>query len=663
MTLPIERARTRRPITWLTVLGVILLPVLIGGVLVAALYNPTERLDNITAAIVNNDEPVTIDGQIVPLGRQLTAGLVEGSDEVDGNLNWIISNTADAAAGLADGTFSAVVTIPENFSAAATSTADPATAKQAVIEVQTPKDSLIVDDAITSQVTQTAASVMGTQLSQFYLENVFLGFTTLGDQLGEAATGAGKLGTGAYEARAGALALGDGAGALADGAGKLEGGANALGSGLDTIAGGTRDAAGGAGQLAGALNGIADQVAGTPTLPQPLIDLALGALAQAQAAAEQLGNVSNSLDSLAADCMAQTGGAQEFCDRVAAAAGQATGASGSLGAAKAMAEQLAGALQQLAELAGPAAAELVGGLRTIAGETQGLSAGLNQLAGGIDASASGARDLAGGAGALRSGALQLGTGAVSLADGIAAIGDGANALASGLDEATAALPAYNEQERSSLAEVVANPVTTDASGSSLFGASAIPLLSVLALWIGGIATYIALQAASRRALTSRHSSLALALRGFVPGAVIGVVQGLLVAGVVQIAGSYAWGEWFGFAALCVLAGVTFAAVNQALVAAFGGFGRWIATLVAVLAMATGVVSTVPGLLTELAGLMPTAPAYQAMVGALTSAGGVGAGVAGLVVFAVLSFAVTVFAVSRRRTVSAARLVAQAVAPA
>ena len=81
MTLPIERARTRRPITWLTLVGVILLPVLIGGILVAALSNPTERLENISAAIVNNDKPVTIDGQLVPLGRQLTAGLIDGAGE------------------------------------------------------------------------------------------------------------------------------------------------------------------------------------------------------------------------------------------------------------------------------------------------------------------------------------------------------------------------------------------------------------------------------------------------------------------------------------------------------------------------------------------------------------------------------------------------------
>jgi len=53
MNLPLERARARRPVTWLTLIGVLLLPVVIGGVLVAALYNPAERLDAMSAAIVN----------------------------------------------------------------------------------------------------------------------------------------------------------------------------------------------------------------------------------------------------------------------------------------------------------------------------------------------------------------------------------------------------------------------------------------------------------------------------------------------------------------------------------------------------------------------------------------------------------------------------------
>ena len=193
MTLPVERSRTRRPVTWITLVGVLLLPVIIGGLLVAALYNPAERLDNMTAAIVNDDEPVEIDGQVAPLGRQLTAGLVTGSDDVSSNIDWTISNDEDAAAGLSDGTYSAVITIPENFSAAATSTAPGSVPEQATIEVQTAPDGRIVDDAITAQITQTAASVFGEEVSKSYLTNVLLGFTTLHDQLGEAASGAGEL--------------------------------------------------------------------------------------------------------------------------------------------------------------------------------------------------------------------------------------------------------------------------------------------------------------------------------------------------------------------------------------------------------------------------------------------------------------------------------------
>ena len=91
----IERARSHKPITALTLLGVLLLPAVLGGVLVAALQDPTQRLDTMTAAIVNDDEPVPVNGQLAPLGRQLSAGLVDGpgkGDEArkDENLTWVI---------------------------------------------------------------------------------------------------------------------------------------------------------------------------------------------------------------------------------------------------------------------------------------------------------------------------------------------------------------------------------------------------------------------------------------------------------------------------------------------------------------------------------------------------------------------------------------------
>ncbi|MFF2371445.1 YhgE/Pip domain-containing protein [Agromyces sp. NPDC058110] len=652
MTLPIERARTKRPVTWLTIVGVLMLPVVIGGILVAALYNPTERLGELNAAIVNNDEPVTIDDQLVPLGRQLTAGLVEGTGGDDENLTWTISNAEDAKSGLADGTYAAVITIPENFSAAATSTAPGGTPEQATIEVSTPPDSLVVDDAITAQVASTATAVLGEQLSSTYLENVFLGFTDLGTQLGTAADGAAQLADGAQQAADGAAALPDGATQLATGATGIADGATQLGSGLDEIAGGTSASADGASQLAGGLRDAAAKVNN-----QELVGAAQQSATNASDAASKTlgvamaaGELAQSLGALVAQCVPPTPGST-FCADLAAAAGSAGVVATDAGAAAKAAGTASGYAQPTADGIAQLTTGTSAGLTEAAGKTDELAAGLTQLADGTAQSADGARALGDGATQLGSGADQLATGAGTLATGVQSLADGTDELATGLRTASTSVPSYTESEAQSLASVVADPVEADGTGSSLFGASAIPLLATLALWFGGLATFVVLQAVSRRALTSRAPSALLALRGFAPAAALGALQGVLVAGVVQIAASYDLGEWLVFASICLAAGVAFAAVNQGLVAVFGGAGRWISALVGVLAVATGVVSTVPGPIADIAALMPTTPAYNGMVSALTSTSGVGAAFVGLVIWAVLAFGATTIAVARRRTTS------------
>lgn len=659
MTLPIERARTKRPVTWLTIIGVLLLPVIIGGVLVAALYNPVERLEGLGAAIVNDDEPVTIDGQMVPLGRQLTAGLVDGSDELDSNLTWTISNTDDAAAGLADGTYAAVITIPEDFSAAATSTAPGGTPTRATIEVQTPPDSLIVDDAITAQVTSAAASLMGQQVSQLYLENVFLGFTTLGTQLGDAADGAASLADGAAQAADGAAALPGGIAQLGDGAAQLGTGASALQDGLGRLAGGARQAADGASQLAAGVDAGAAQLEADGIVPSILVDNTDAAAAQTADAARQMGGVAQTLGGLAATCF-ETYGEVALCTDLAAAGGAAGTAAQTAGTAAVSAGTSKAVMDQFTV---QAPAQIAGQLRTIGSGVAALGGGMSQVAGGIDQSAAGAGQLASGATQLADGASQAATGATTLADGIRQLSDGSGTLADGLSTAVDALPTYTDAEASTLADVVADPIgTSGASETQLFGASAIPLLAMLALWFGGLGTFVALQAVSRRALASRAPSALLALRALWPAAALGALQGLLVAGVVQLAASYDGGAWSVFAALAMVAGVAFATVNQSLVAVFGGAGRWISAVIGVLAVATGVVSTVPGALSGIASIMPTSPAYNGMVAALTTASGVGAAFAGLIVWSLLAFIATTVAVVRRRTVSARALTA-ASAPA
>ena len=653
MTLPIERARSRRPVTWLTVLGVLLLPAVLGGILVTALYNPTERLDQITAAIVNDDEPVTINDQLAPLGRQLSAGLVEGSADLDSNLTWVLSNDEDAAAGLADGTYDAVVTIPSGFSAAATSSgqalADPAAAgpERAIIDVTTSSDALLVDDAITSQVTQTAATVMGEQVSTQTLENVFLSFTTLSDQIGQAATGARQVADGATQAAEGGAALPGGAAQLSSGASSAASGAGQLAGGLDTIASNIRGTSSGAANLGSGITQIADQLSGTQ-----LLTAANGASQLAGATSAAAASTASALGDLDASCAA-SGASTDFCADVSAAL--ATANTGAGYAAQAV-PAAAGTASGVGQITGPGS-PVVGGLRQAATGAATLSSGLGQLADGTVASANGARGIQNGVAQLASGADQLGSGAQSLVDGVGALAGGATSLADGLDQATAALPSYSDSQATSLAEVLSDPVGTDGAGSSLFGASAIPLLAMVVLWFGALATFVALRASTARALAARESSVRLTLRAFLPAAAIGAAQGLLVAGVAQLAASYDWGDFWAFAALCALAGVAFAAVNQALVAVFGGAGRWLGALVGVLALATGIVSTVPGPLAWIAGLLPTAPAYHALVGTLTAAGGVTAGAIGLIAWGVLALIATMLVVARRRSTSARALLA------
>lgn len=655
MTFSIERARSHKPITWLTILGILLLPAAVGGILVTALQNPTERLDAITAAIVNLDEPVTIDDQYTPLGRQLASGLVDGSDDLDSNLTWVISNEDDAAEGLADGSYQAVITIPEEFSAAATSSGQAisdggGTAEKAMIEITTPEDGLVADDLITGQIASVAASTMGTMLSEATLENVLVGFTTIGDQIGEASAGALELANGARSAADGAAALPDGAMKLADGASQLGTGASELAGGLDTIASGTRDAAGGASDLgAGLTNGAADLVKNVGGMTQLTNAIQTSASSAGQTATET-NNLATKLGTMADACEAAISG-QSMCDELTAAAADALAAATSAETVTGTlnAPQVAGGVAAL-----PATFSTLAASMSQAGDgATSLADGLYQLASGVDQSAAGASSLSTGATSLSDGATALSDGATELASGVDKLATGTGDLAGGLKTASGSLPSFDDQESSSLASVIADPVSSNTSMNTIFGPTAIPLLAAVVLWFGSLASFIVMRAHTARTLTSRRSSAGLTLRAFAPAAAVGAGQGVLVALIVQFVAAFDAAAWWAFAGTAVMTGIAFAAVNQALVALFGGIGRWVSALLGVVAVATGLISTVPGWLASIGAALPTAPAFTGLIAAN------GGALAGLVVWGVLSLIATTLIVAVRRTTSAKTVLAGA----
>src|SRR5690625_304176 len=409
-------AKKPRPI--LGVVVALLVPLITAGILIGVLAKPQDRLDQITAAIVNNDEPVELEGQLVPLGRQLAGGLVESSEATKdrpAGYQWEITDPEKAATGLKDGTFGAVVTIPENFSAAATSTAgDIADVEQATIAVTTSPHARLIDEALTQAIATTATDVLGTELTRTYLENLFIGFNTLNSELGTAADGAGEIAAGAGE--------------LTDGVGELSEGTSELAGGADQLADGTRELVGGIGEFN---NGILQLSSGTGALAGGARDLADGAKELAGGLGELdggLGELATGGDDLAAGLAALQAGTSDMPDQFAPLIEGVGGLEDGAGALAAGLEQQEEGLAGLRDLACSPLVE------DASGE---LCAGLEALAAGSPELIAGAEGLESGAGELKAGAGELVSDSGPLAelqDGIAALADGSSELAKGLNQ-------------------------------------------------------------------------------------------------------------------------------------------------------------------------------------------------------------------------------------
>jgi len=231
---------------WAKALGLLLVPVLIATGLLAATWNSDTRLSKVQAAIVNLDKAVTINGQTVPMGRQLSAQLI--SAEEGQNFTWVLADASHASDGLKSGRYAAVVTIPENFSAAATSYAGTASAaQQATIEVSTSPVAGIADTAVGQSVAQAAAIALNQTLTETYLDQVYVGFNTTGQQFQTVADAAKKLADGSKQ-------LSDGLYQITSNGGLIRTGGSSLVSGISQYTSGASQSATGAAQLAAGLS-------------------------------------------------------------------------------------------------------------------------------------------------------------------------------------------------------------------------------------------------------------------------------------------------------------------------------------------------------------------------------------------------------------------------
>ncbi|HEY2642898.1 MAG TPA: YhgE/Pip family protein [Galbitalea sp.] len=350
---------TRRPwLRWAALTAVVLVPLAFAGLFIGALSGINKGVNNIPAAIVNNDQMVTqtaADGTKTPVlaGRELVTEL---TGKKSAGFNWTITNSKDAKADLANGTVYAILTVPKDFSKSITSISG-SNPVQAKLSITTDDSHNYLTGSVAQIVGGALTSAFGQSVTKQYVAGLYSGIGTVGSSLSQAADGASKLA--------------DGASGLSSGLSKLSSGTAQSASGASSLAYGTSKYVAGVSQVSSNLSkvspGLKQYTDGVTSLSTALSQAAAG-LSNPATQAQSIAAIQNTI----APTLAKT----------------AKGGAG-----------LSSGVHQLAS----AASQLAAGGSSLTSGTRGLASGLSQLATGTSQSASGASSLASGASSLASG--------------------------------------------------------------------------------------------------------------------------------------------------------------------------------------------------------------------------------------------------------------------
>lgn len=683
------RPRPRRT-TLLLVLGALTVSVAGATMVLGSFGYRSATTERIPVAVVNLDQPTTTaDGATVAAGRQLAADLV--APETATVLGWSLTDEASAASGFDDGTYDAVVTIPDGFSRSVVSLADDAPFA-ALLTLETNDAASPVAGLMSDQVVAATATAFGTDVTVQYLDSTYQAIDQIGQGLTKSASGASDLADGAQQLAASTSDLADGAGSLAASASQLSGGTSSLASATSSLAGGAAstsdgasDLAAGAVQLTAAATALA---AGTTQLAQGASSLAeatqqtASSIAALYAGSASLASANAALATgatgLAASCPPTAGAA--YCAQLASLANQAQGTAYDAGALSAgLAAASSGAQQLLAGSSSLAASasETKSGATDLASAAATTSQGAASLAAGADDVATGAAQVASASAQVNDGATGLTSAAADLARGAGGFSDGAQGLAtssqtlaSGLSDAAHAVPDYSDQAaRTTLAATVAAPVQVTTSVANPVGPdrpAAAAVAVVLALWLGAVTIGLMRPAMPRWALAAPADSLRGALLGLAPFAAVALAEALAFAALAPLAG-VDLASPAAFTALVLAGGLATGAVHQAILALSPHRGQVIALLAGLLQLVSLAVllpaQTAPAVIQWLAEVLPLPALAQGVNQAVVGGSVVPAGATALAMltWTVAALAATTAATRRATTRLPARASAAAVA--
>jgi putative membrane protein len=207
--------------------AVVLVPLAFAGLFIGAVSQVSHSINDIPAAIVNNDQVVaqTANGKTTQVlaGRELVTEL---TGKKSAGFKWTITNSKDAKTDLANGTVYAILTVPKNFSASIVSLGSKSPIK-ANLNITTDDSHNYLTGSVAQVVGSTLSSEFGQAVTKQYIAGLYSGIGGFGTSLATAASGATQLSSGAS-------GLSSGISAYTAGAAKVPSGLRQLQSGIES---------------------------------------------------------------------------------------------------------------------------------------------------------------------------------------------------------------------------------------------------------------------------------------------------------------------------------------------------------------------------------------------------------------------------------------------
>ena len=484
----------RSRMTRVAIVVLMLLPLVYGALYLWAFWDPFGHVNKMPVALVNSDRGAVVSGQQFNAGNEIAKSLT-----ADGSLDWHVVSPEEAHRGVEHGKYYFMVELPPDFSAAI---ASPVTG-------QPKKANLIA-------VYNDANNYISTSIGRTAIDQVLNAVSSRisGQAVNQMLSVVVSSGAGIKQA--------------ADGAAQLADGTSQLAAGLDTARSGSATLATGAQQLSDGINSATEPLlAVTKALSQiggSTDQLQQGATALQQAN-DQIGGIATAQDNAA-------GALSSVIDQLSARQDP-------------LANTLRGVQDQLRQHAftPQIRQRLTDAQNAAIAMTSGLRAPGSPLGSALDQVGSKGQDLTNKLTQLRDGAKQVASGNAQLASGIAKLDDGAQQLKSGsaelatkLSDGAKQVPNWTNQQKDAVADTIGGPVqleTTHENAAPNFGTGMAPFFLTLALFFGALVLWMILRPLQSRAIAAEVLPIRVALSSYLPAAVIGMFQAVILYCVVR----------------------------------------------------------------------------------------------------------------------------------